>query len=198
MHFELNKSHYNLNYMKNSISRRWFLENMTMAATGIALVSSISLANAFNEEEHVFEGYNPYVDSKTDLRSPLNFSRPIVIKGTLYSHNGTIPVSGATFEVWHLSPRSKKYRHRGKFKTDASGNYQFITDFPNREKGKMSRIFFKVSSDNKSCFTELLISNSGAFITGKHWEHHKQLGTKLFPKKKNLLSHSQITFNISI
>ncbi|MEH6538406.1 MAG: hypothetical protein V7719_18570 [Psychroserpens sp.] len=184
--------------MKNSISRRWFLENMTMATTGIALISSSSIVNAFNREDYSFEGYNPYVSSKTDLRSALSIGRPIVVKGTLYNSNGTIPVSGATFEVWHLSPHSKKYRHRGKFKTDTSGNYKFITDPPNREKGKMSRIFFKVTSDNKSHFTELLISDSGAFITGKHWEKNNQLGSNLFPKKETFLSHSQITFNISI
>ncbi len=100
--------------------------------------------------------------------------------------------------MWHLSPNSSKYRHRGILATNNAGEYKFTTDFPNKEKGQSAKIYYKISSENKTYFTELCLTNNDVFITSKHWEENHQLGEKLFPKKVELLGQSTITFNISI
>jgi protocatechuate 3,4-dioxygenase beta subunit len=163
--------------------------------TGIAFLSS-NVVNAFTDESP-FHGYNPYSEEKTDLRTTV-FGKHLSVKGVIYDELGINSLPNAKIEVWHLSPHSNKYRHRGTFKTDSFGNYEFITDYPNKEKGKCARIYFKVSKSETSYFTELSLNDYGAYISGKHWEENNQLGEKLFPKKESFLNRSTVTFNISI
>ena len=183
--------------MKNYPSRRLFLRNSAIATTGLALFSSNNVLNAFNVENNPFEGYNPYAEEKTDLRTSL-FEKQITVKGKIYDETGLFSKPNTTVEVWHLSPGTSKYRHQGKIKTNSSGEYSFITDFPNKEFGKAPRVYFKVSNNSTTYFTELLLNDFGAHITGKHWEENNQLGEKLLPIKKGSHNSSTITFNISI
>ncbi len=169
-----------------------------MATTSITLLSSTSVLHAFTNEECPFNGYNPYAEETTDLRSSTLGGKHITVKGNIYDSMGTFTIPDAKIEVWHLSPNSTKYRHRSKLKTNSAGEYKFITDFPNREKGKSAKIYFKVSNNETSYFTELSLNNQGAYISGKHWEKNNQLGKRLFPQKETFLGQSTITFNISI
>ena len=184
--------------MKSHPSRRLFLRNSAIATTGIALFSSTTFANTFTSDDSPFEGYNPYAEEKTDLRTSSLFEKHLQVKGEIFDITGNFPLSNATVEVWHLSPNSTKFKHRAKLKTNSFGEYSFITDFPRKESGKMSRIYFKVSNGNNVCFTELLVNDFGAHITSKHWESNNQLGKKLFPLKNGTPNSSEIQFNISI
>lgn len=184
--------------MKNIPSRRLFLRKSAIATTGVVLLSSSSIANTLSNNNSPFDGYNPYSEEKTDLRTSSLFGKHVTVKGKIYDKTGNSPVSNAKLEVWHLSPNSTKYKHQAKFKTNNFGEYSFISDFPNREPGKMSRIFFKVSYNTSSYFTELLVNDFGAHITHKHWEENNQLGAKLFPIKTGTLNFLKIQFNISI
>jgi len=181
--------------MKKTTSRRLFLRKSAVVTTGLVFLSS-NVVNAFIDESP-YQGYNPYSEEKTDLRTGL-FGKHARIKGTIYNKTGGTPIVGAIIEVWHLSPNSTKYRHRAKLKTNSLGEYNFITDFPNKEKNKCPRVFFKVSHNNTSVFTEVLFNDRGAYITSKHWEDQSALGSKLLPKFKKSLGNSTINFNISI
>ena len=184
--------------MKNNTSRRLFLRNTAIATTGMALLSSNAVLHAMTKKESPFNGYNPYAEETTDLRSSSIFGKHITVKGKIYDKSGNFPLANTKVEVWHLSPNSKKYRHRAILTTNSLGEYQFITDFPNREYGKSPRIFFKVSKNEASYFTELFVSDFGANISGKHWEENNQLGKELFPKKETFLDQTTFTFNISL
>ncbi|WP_147678872.1 dioxygenase family protein [Algibacter pacificus] len=182
---------------KNS-SRRLFLRKTAMATTGIALASTSSLLNGLTKDDSPFNGYNPYTEQKTDLRTSL-IGKEVIVTGTLYDATGNKPVSNAKIEVWHLSPNSQKYNHRGKMYTDKNGHYKFISDWPNQEQGKQPRIYFKVSQNDTVYFTELIFNNLGAHISCKHWEKQHVLGEeKLFPTMKTSLNTSKINFNLSI
>ncbi|MFC7358273.1 twin-arginine translocation signal domain-containing protein [Jejudonia soesokkakensis] len=183
--------------MKQNTSRRSFLRNSAIATTGLALLSSTQTVSAFTEFDSPFSGYNPYIDEKTDLRSYLSNEESIEINGTIYDVSGENTLAGALVEVWHLSPNSLKYRHRGKTTTNDKGNYQFITDKPNREAGKTPRVYFKVTHGDRSYFTELLIGITGAHITGKHWEENKLNDERLFPTTQKQLDKTIINFNIT-
>ncbi|MDH5413596.1 MAG: hypothetical protein OEW87_05610, partial [Flavobacteriaceae bacterium] len=169
--------------------RRSFLGKSLIATAGLVFISSSSTLKAFTGNDSPYMGYNPFTEEKTDLRTTV-FGKHISVKGAIYDKTGSIPLPNAKVEVWHLSPNSTKFRHRAKLKTDSTGEYQFITDFPNKEKGKTPRIFFKITTDDQSYFTELLITSSDAHITGKHWEENRQLGDKLFPIKETYLDQS--------
>ena len=95
-------------------------------------------------DECQFRGYNPYAESKTDLRASKWFGNHLMVSGKVYKKNNQIPMEELRLEVWHLSPNSTKYRHQAKLITNEAGEYSFITDFPGREAGKMSRIYFKL------------------------------------------------------
>ena len=183
--------------MRNITSRRSFLQRSAIATTGLALLSS-NVVNAFTDN-CPYDGYNPYADTKTDLRT-VTLGKHVKVKGSIYDKTGLTPIHNATLEVWHLSPNSTKFRHRGKIKTNARGEYSFITDFPNREQGKSCRIYFKVCNNNSTYFTELLLASStpSAHITSKHWEENQQLGEKVLPVTEKFLNTTTINFNISI
>ncbi|MEH6764396.1 MAG: hypothetical protein V7655_07845 [Aequorivita antarctica] len=183
--------------MNNTTSRRLFMRNSAFAITGLAVLTPV-LTNAFTTSESPYLGYNPYAETKSDLRTGIFNTNSVAVKGTIYEKDGITPVKNAIVEVWHLSPNSSKYRHRAKLQTNEEGKYEFITDFPNKEEGKSARIFFKVSNSEDSTFTELILNSSGAHITGVHWEKNQQLGNKLFPKKEDFLNQSTVQFNISI
>ena len=181
--------------MKESTSRRLFLQKSALATTGVALLSS-GIANAFSSE-NPYHGYNPYSEEKTDLRTTI-FEKHVRIKGTVYDKTGTTPLPNATIEVWHLSPNSTKYRHRGKLKTNDTGEYNFITDFPNKAETLTARIYFKINYKGDSYFTELAVGESCVNITSKHWEENQQLEDKLFPTSEQFLNTTTINFNVSI
>jgi len=182
--------------MKKTTSRRLFLRNTALATTGVALLSGTQLSHALAPVKNPFEGYNPYADSKTDLRTILSTEKTIEVTGKVYDSSGKNTVANAIVEVWHLSPNSKKYRHRAKLKTNEQGEYSFITEMPNREDAKMPRIYFKVTFNENSYFTELLIGTTGAHITGKHWEENNLSESKLLPQAK--ISKNKITINFNI
>lgn len=181
--------------MNTSTSRRLFLQKSAVATTGLVFLSS-SIVNAMNTA-CPYEGYNPYAEEITDLRTSL-FTKHVRVKGVLYDKSGMNPLKDATVEVWHLSPNSNKYRHRAKLKTNSAGEYNFITDFPNREKGEARKIYFKVTTPERTQFSDLVLSKTDAYISSKHWEQHNGLGEKMFPSIKQNLNTSIVTFNLSI
>lgn len=183
--------------MKNHPSRRLFLRNSMFATTGIAFLSSATTLHAFTEDQTPFDGYNPYAEEKTDLRTSSFFGNHLTIKGKIYDKSGAAVLPNISIEVWHLSPNSTSYKHHAKLQTNSDGEYNFITDFPNREKGKIARIYFKISDDNSTYFTELLVNDLGAHITGKHWEENKQLKENLFPIKTGDKNNASVVFNIA-
>lgn len=183
--------------MKKTSSRRLFLHKSAIATAGVVLLSSTTFANNFTNNYSPFEGYNPYSEEKTDLRTSTLFGKHLTVKGKIYDELGINPLSKVNIEVWHLSPNSKSYGHKAKFNTNDKGEYLFITDFPNKNYGKMPRIFFKISDSNKTYFTELLLDNANAHITDKHWTENKQLKNKLFPIKEDFQNSSTINFNIT-
>lgn len=184
--------------MKNIPSRRLFLRKSAIATTGVAIFSSTTFANTFTSDDSPFEGYNPYAEETTDLRKSSIFGKHITVKGKIYDKTGTFTLPSTTIEVWHLSPNSNKYKHHAKLTTNNNGEYNFVTDFPNRGNGKMPRIYFKVSNSSTTYFTELLVNDFGAHITGKHWEENNKLGKKLLPIKEDYSNISKVTFNILI
>src|SRR5690606_32553244 len=144
--------------MKNTTSRRLFMRNSAFAITGLAVLTP-TITSAFNAHESPFLGYNPYAETKTDLRTGIFNTNSVTIKGTIYENDVNTTVNNATVEVGHLSPNSSQYRHRENTIADKQANYEIITDFPNKEEGKKARIYCKVSNSDKSILTELLFNN---------------------------------------
>ncbi len=174
------------------------MRNSAMAASGLAFLSSITTLHALTSSPTPFEGYNPYAESKTDLRTSTLFGKHLSVSGKVYDPSGNIPQSNVLVEIWHLSPNSKKYRHRTKIRTDENGDYNFITDYPNNEEAKLPKVFFKLSSNNDSYFTELILTDTGANITGEHFARNKNLGKKLLPQKETILNQSKVKLNFTL
>lgn len=184
--------------MENLYERRNFLKNIALAASGVAFLSSTSMVQAFNKKESHFEGYSSNFDEKTDLRSSIFNQNFITVKGKVFDKIFLSENSSSVIEVWHLSPKSKKFNHKAKMKVNANGEYSFITDYPNREEGKYTKIYFKVTNNDKVYFTELNICSNNAYINDKHYDENKMLGDKLFPTHKVVNNHTTINFNIAV
>lgn len=183
--------------MEDLYARRNFLKNVALATSGVALFSP-AIVQAFDQVECPFEGYNPYSEEKSDLRVSTIFGNHIVVKGKVFDKNNLKELSNATVEVWHMSPNSTKFRHQAKLKSSSNGEFNFITDFPNREQGKFPKVYFKVSTDTRVYFTELSVTKDNAFINEKHFEDNKMLGDDRFPTNRLVNNQQTITFNIAV
>ncbi len=122
--------------MKYITSHRLFMRKSAFAITGLAVLTP-TITSAFSTSESPFLGYNPYAETKKDLGKGMFNFNSVTVTGTIYEKDAITPITSAIVEVWHLSPNSSKYRHGAKLQTDESGNYEFITDFPNKEESKM-------------------------------------------------------------
>lgn len=185
-----------MNYKPSS--RRLFLGKTSAAVLGVAVLSSQNVIASIFNSPAPFEGYNPYAEQSNDLRKQDFGAETLCIHGTLFSADTSSVIADAKIEVWHLSPKSKKYGHRGYFYTDAQGGYLFRTNVPNRMNGKAARIFFKISSDKGTEFTELLLDSNAAYINDSHWVKHRGLQEKLFPKYSKELFETNIEFNFTL
>jgi hypothetical protein len=183
--------------MENMYARRNFLKNAALASSGILFLSSTTMVRAF-ENQCPFEGYNPYSEDKTDSRVSSLFGNHVVIKGKVFDKMSLKEVSTAKVEVWHLSPNSTSYGHQAKMKVTPDGEFNFITDFPNRETGKFPKVYFKVTSNDKVYFTELSLTADNAFINNKHFEENLVLGKNLLPTNRLVDNVPTITFNIAV
>lgn len=181
--------------MNNYTHRRAFLQRTLLAASGLGLLSTSAIQGMTATSP--FEGYNPFAEEKTDLRTQF-FGDQIRVKGKLFDAATLHALSNTTIEVWHLSPNSNKYRHRAKLRTDENGHYSFITDYPNREAGRLPRIYFKVTKGDKSVFTDLMIGAVIPHISGEHWLANQHLGESVYPTSKKVLNTTTINFNLSI
>lgn len=179
-------------------SRRSFIAKTSLAVVGTTLLTSASSFATIIGETIPFKGYRPTLEFNNDLRT-LFSEKTLKISGTLFTSESNLePCANATIEVWHLSPNSKEYNHKGKFMTDENGTYTFYTDFPNRKEGFKPRVFFKVTAERKTVFTELVIDTHQTLITHKHWEQHNKLGEYLFPIYKPSNTEGTIQFNFII
>jgi len=183
---------------KNYSTRRVFFGKAATVLAGTALLSSQISLGAILNDQAPFEGYNPFAEETNDLRTDLFSTNSIEVTGKIYTSNGINTIPNAKIEVWHLSPNSKKYRHRGKLTSDSEGKYTFHTDFPNRGEGEKPRIFFKTTTNNKTSFTELIFDSNHAYISSTQWESNKNLKNKLFPKYKKTILGTNIQFNYTI
>lgn len=183
--------------MENLYARRNFLKNVALVTSGVAFLSSTSVLQAFNNE-CPYEGYNPYSEEKTDLRISTLFGNHITVQGKIFDKQNLKELTSATIEVWHMSPNSTKFRHQAKMNVSNNGEFNFITDFPNKEQGKYAKVYFKVSANNRVYFTELSVTKDNAFINGKHYEENKMLGNDMFPTNRLISNQQIITFNIAV
>lgn len=184
--------------MENLYARRNFLKNVALAASGVAVLSPTSVLQAFNKGDCPYEGYNPFAEEKADMRLSKFSGNHVTIEGKILSKSNLSAASGATLEVWHLSPDSSKYRHQAKIKLDENGAYRFITDFPNKEAGKYPKMFFKISEGNKVVFTELSLTTTDAYINDKHYAENKALKEDMFPTTAYVNNQHVVTFNTLI
>ena len=184
--------------MENMYARRNFLKNVALVTSGVAFLSSTTIAKAFNKEECPYDGYNPYAEEKADIRLSTLFGNHVKIEGQIFDKINLKELNTATVEAWHLSPNSEKYRHQAKIAVNNNGEYSILTDLPNKEKGKYPKVFFKVSTHNRVYFTELSIAGNNAYVNHKHYEDNLALGEKLFPTHKINNNVTTIKFNIAV
>ena len=185
--------------MKNESTRRSFLRKTAIAATGLTLLSSTQLIQAATRVRSPYKGYNPYAPLAKDMRRLSFTDKSVKVSGIICKDSNIQSIcTNATVEVWHLSPGSKKYNHCSKLYTDEQGRYSFLTNAPNAEKGKMPRIYFKVSHEGAVQYSELLLNQSGGLITAEHWEKHHKLGEDVYPKSTVQSDQTNITFNLSL
>ncbi|WP_347839976.1 hypothetical protein [uncultured Draconibacterium sp.] len=174
----------------NSIkSRRLFLRNAGLVSLGIAAIPNpLSAAKAIDTK----------TDENAELQDPGNIRRQLLVKGRVYDKKAKRPLSNAEIEVWHDADKWSVRPFHKKVITDENGYYQFVSKRPDKLNGQSPRINFKLSNSVDNYNTELLVNDFGAFITDKHWVMNRAIGDELFPQFKNLPTHTELTFNLTI
>jgi protocatechuate 3,4-dioxygenase beta subunit len=179
-------------------SRRSFIAKTSLAVVGTTLLTTSTTFANLLKTSYTFEGYQPILEFKNDLRTFIA-EKSLKVSGTLYTSETNLqPCANALVEIWHLSPNSKEFNHKGKFITDQNGQYTFYTDFPNRKEGYKPRIFFKITNQEKTDYTELILDTNQAYISHNHWEKNQELKEDLFPSYNLLKKQGEINFNFII
>ncbi len=168
--------------MPPNTTRRRFLH------TSLLTTSALALGLPFTGFSKSCQSY------KTDISSFFSAGKKVKITGQVFDLNGNKRIN-QTLKIWHYTDKLMQKRKLGHLKTDNLGQYSLISDFPGNVAGKMARIYFELKGQRP---TELLISNYGAHITGKHWEKNRHLGEKLFPTYISKDREQQINFNFSV
>ena len=86
----------------------------------------------------------------------------------------------------------------GKVYVNEKGEYNILSEVPEREPGKLPRFYLRVVSPDNSYVTELITHNFGAYISDKHWTLNKQLGERVFPQQQKFADYTNLIFNLSI
>lgn len=139
--------------------------------SGIEIISSSSFlsyrgGNARPFLNSPFKGYNVLSKVTSNLRQ-FSSGTSLEIFGYLVDSNGeTLPNTG--IEIWHLTPSSDEYNNRAVSYTNSSGFYKFITNLPEREKGKNYEVYFRVEKDKRAYYTKLIFNNITAILSNKY------------------------------
>lgn len=177
-------------------SRRSFFKNVSMFSIGTILIPSVFVHESKAEVTPVMNANMDFANT-ADIRTSGMHNKHLVVGGVVYDKTGLVPHSNATVEVV-LQPSVLQSKKKIRLATNNKGEYQFLLDFPEREEGKSPRLNFNVSSNNNFYSTELIVTDFDVHISGEHWEHNKQLGNKLFPRKQTFADHSEVLFNLSV
>jgi hypothetical protein len=178
--------------------RRVFLKNVAIAMAGTILAPSI-LAGQVVDNKAI-----PGVDTKglghiLDLRTGLkrNF---VSFKGIVYNKSdlSSRPQAGVTIVILNQPSGLFKTNCMSKIKTNEKGEYHFLLDYPEREKGKMPRLKFDITNGENAYSSEVLLNDFSANISGSHWELNKQLGDKLFPSREKINNGVEVSLNLSV
>jgi protocatechuate 3,4-dioxygenase beta subunit len=113
-----------------------------------------------------FMGYSILAPVKNDLRKQTQLPE-VEVSGVVRDSETGQALKHARIEVWHSSAQSLEIIYRAQLHADENGNYNFITDIPNREKGKNYCIYFKITHRQNSYFTKLLFNHSLALISSR-------------------------------
>jgi protocatechuate 3,4-dioxygenase beta subunit len=123
-------------------TRRYFLKNLSAAASGLAVIARPSSWFVFSQ--------NPTPQQKLDegpadatwkaiLVTPAEPGEPLIVRGVIYTSDGHTPIAGARLYVYHTDARgyyndnhnfADPPRIRGWMKTNFLGQYEFRTVKP--------------------------------------------------------------------
>ena len=182
--------------MQKTTPRRRFIQNTLKATSCLVILPSATLAAKPLSSNSALEKKIPRTKLKDDIRKN-PFGKHLKVTGKVFDRETLLPISGVLVEFWHFS--SKDIERRGNLLTNAEGEYRLLTGIPDKLEGKMPRLYFKVSHQDKTMTTELLCNKSRAEITGEHWESHRVLSEGLlFPKLKKQLNTIHINFNLTL
>lgn len=176
--------------------RRVFLKNVVIAMASTILTPSIFAEQAVKNKDKMG------VDTKQmshilDLRTGLkrNF---VSFKGIVYDKSGLSSQAGVTIVISNQTSGLFKTNRMSKIKTNEKGEYHFLVDYPEKEKGKMPRLKFDIANGVNAYSSEVLLNDFSANISGNHWQLNRQLGDKLFPLRKKIDNGVEVLLNLSV
>ena len=110
-----------------------------------------------------FDGCNALSLVSSDLRRS-DCGSALHIFGYLVDVNG-LPFPNTGIEVWHLTPFTNEYNNRAIFYTSFDGYYEFVTNLPERTKGKNYEVYFRIKQDDHYYYTKLIFNHTAAILS---------------------------------
>ena len=170
--------------------------------SGIRTISSSSLlaykagiAHPFLKTP--FKGHSALSIVTSNLRK-IDLDTSLQIFGYLVDFNGN-PLPHTGIEIWHRSPSGNKYHNRALLYSNSGGYYEFITNLPEREKGKNYEVYFRVEKDNRYYYTKLIFNNVTAILSSKFIsKNHRDDFARTFNCAKDPDNHFVFQFDIAL
>ena len=144
-----------------------------------------ALARPFSDPP--YEGCNALSAVTSDLRRSDSRTSLQIFGYLVDRHGNPFPKTG--IEVWHLTPRTNQYNSRAYFNTNSRGYYEFITNLPERARGKNYEVYFRIKKDNISYYTKLIFNYAAAILSSNIILKNHQAGQRekhrFSPKSEN-------------
>ncbi len=124
------------------MKRRTFVKGSSLIAISVSAFGAVSwngkgfTGNTPTTTDILGPFYRPGSPMRSNIITPGSKGNPMFLKGTIYGHDGTSPLSNALIEIWqcdenqHYDNSSDEYAFRGAIGTGDDGKYAFRTIIP--------------------------------------------------------------------
>lgn len=153
--------------------------------------------------------YRPDVPVRNDLTTNDLKGTLIELKGKIFRGDCTTPIENAMVEIWHCNTdgeydnESKRFHLRGKWFSDAKGNYSFKTILPgkylNGSKYRPAHIHFRVTAEGSRELISQLYFQGDPHIINDPWASKKEAERRILPiSLEDIHGNLTVVFDISL
>jgi len=202
------------------LSRRHFIKNSALYAVSVYAFGFVSCskddditnipstADCETTSDILGPFYRANVPFRSDLTFPNQNGTNLIIKGKVYSQDCETLLKDAIVDIWQASDdgeydnTSDNFLHRGRYKVDEDGEYQFKTIIPGRylngDTFRPSHIHFRVTADQHKELVSQIYFKDDPYIESDPWASDPEAKMRILPLQEDIEGIKTVIFDIHL